>query len=436
MAKQSSVRLAAANVITSVTGGESLSTALPRQQALLSGRDQALLAELCYGTLRNYLKFQAWLTFLMGKPLKAKEKDLNSLILVGFYQLFYTRIPPHAAIGETVQATRSLGKAWARGLVNGVLRNAQRQRDKLHALELTDQNCATAHPHWLVEALRSAWPEHWQQIIAANNQQPPMSLRVNSLQMSRGRYLKKLLDNCIEASQSPVSPQCLTLNAPVSVNLLPLFSQGVVSVQDESAQLAGVLLPAKPGDRVLDACCAPGGKTCHLLEQIENIELHAVDHDETRLIRVKENLERLNLSASVICGDATQPETWWDGKAYDHILLDAPCSATGVIRRHPDIKLLRRASDIMTLAQLQEKLLDRIWCLLNPGGTLLYVTCSIMPQENHQQIKAFLARHTNAALQKIHGNWGYDTGYGKQIFPSRGDGFFYSLIQKSATITE
>ena len=211
-----------------------------------------------------------------------------------------------------------------------------------------------------------------------------------------------------------------------------MFSEGVVSVQDESAQLAGTLISPKPGERVLDACCAPGGKTCHILEQHEGVELHALDCDETRLIRVKENLERLNLSASVLCGDAREPEQWWDGKAYEYILLDAPCSATGIIRRHPDIKLLRTAEDIEALAILQGQILTRLWSLLKPGGTLLYVTCSIMPQENHRQIEWFLATHSDASLQALPDNWGYETGFGRQIFPGSGDGFFYSLLSKSA----
>ncbi len=432
MAKQSSVRLAAAKVVTQVLNGESLNKTLPQQQELLSSRDQALLAELSYGTLRYYFKLEAWLKFLLEKPLKSKEKELHSLILVGLYQLFHTRIPPHAAIGETVQVTRSLGKAWARGLVNGVLRNAQRQFDTLQQLEESCQACATSHPDWLVSKLKDAWPEHWQNIIAENNQPPPMTLRVNNQQISRDRYLKKLLDVCIKANQTTFAPQGIKLNRPVSVAQLPMFSQGAVSIQDESAQLAGTLIKAAKGDRILDACCAPGGKTCHLLELNDDVELHALDCDESRLVRVKENLERLNLFATVIHGDATNPEQWWDGKYYDHILLDAPCSATGVIRRHPDIKLLRKATDINALSELQGNILAQMWSILKPGGTLLYATCSVMPEENHLQIKRFLTQEPDAALVELSGDWGHDTGYGKQIFPGSGDGFFYSLIRKSA----
>lgn len=433
MAKQSSVRLAAAQVIARVAAGASLNQSLPAQQALLAGRDQALLAELSYGTLRYYFRLDAWLNHLMERPLKAKEKELHSLILVGLYQLFYTRIPPHAAIGETVQATRSLGKAWARGLVNGLLRNAQRQADTLTQLASTSPVCATAHPTWLVEKLKKAWPEYWQIITEANNQPPPMTLRVNSRLISRDRYLKKLLDHCLPAVASSHAPEGLVLNKPAAVGLLPLFKEGGVSVQDESAQLAAHLLPPLTGgQRILDACCAPGGKACHLLERYPQIQLHALDSDEHRLVRMRENLERLSLVATVLHGDASQPQQWWDGQPYDHILLDAPCSATGVIRRHPDIKLLRTAADIAALAKLQQAILDQLWPLLKPGGSLLYVTCSVMPEENHKQIEAFLATHQDARLRKLSGLWGHDTGFGQQIFPASGDGFFYSLLEKTA----
>ncbi|MGB1270493.1 MAG: 16S rRNA (cytosine(967)-C(5))-methyltransferase RsmB [Endozoicomonas sp.] len=432
MARQSSVRLIAARVITRVTQGDSLSIALPEVQEKLTRRDRPLLAELCYGTLRYYYRLDAWLKFLTEKPLKEKEQDIHNLVLVGLYQLFYTRIPPHAAIGETVQATRGLGKAWARGLVNGILRNAQRQFVELQALEQRSPVCAHAHPKWLINALKKAWPKHYPKILKGNNQPPPMTLRVNQQKIQPGRYLKKLLDGCLTAKQSNIAPQAITLGKAVDVDKLPLFREGAVSVQDESAQLAASLIKARPGNHILDACCAPGGKTCHLLELNDGITLDALDMDGLRLERVGENLERLGLSANILRGDATQPNHWHDGKAYDHILLDAPCSATGVIRRHPDIKLLRKAADIDSLASLQQQILQTIWPLLKPGGTLLYATCSIMPQENHQQIECFLKETPDARLEPIQAQWGQDTGFGRQLFPGTGDGFFYSLLTKAA----
>ncbi|WP_257264564.1 16S rRNA (cytosine(967)-C(5))-methyltransferase RsmB [Endozoicomonas sp. ONNA2] len=442
MAKQSSVRQLAARVITRVNRGESLSSVLPPLQKKLSKKDQPLLAELVYGTLRYYHRLDAWLKFLTEKPLKEKEQDIHNLILVGLYQLFFTRIPPHAAIGETVQATRTMGKAWARGLVNGILRNAQRRFEDLQDLKERSPVCGWSHPKWLINTIKQAWPEDYPAILAGNNQPPPMTLRVNEQKIKPPRYLKKLLDDCLPAKQSKIAPQAITLGRPSAVDQLPLFHQGAVSVQDESAQLAATLIRAKPGDHILDACCAPGGKTCHLLELNREITVDALDADSVRLERVAENLQRLGLTANVLCGDATNPGGWFPGKPYDHILLDAPCSGTGVIRRHPDIKLLRKPEDIEALAQVQQQILQAIWPLLKPGGTLLYATCSIMPRENHLQIEHFLSHTPDARLLPIDGQWGNNTGFGKQIFPgcpdnggavarsSKGDGFFYSLMVK------
>ena len=431
MAKQSSVRLAAAKVVSRVVAGDSLNQALPKYQETLSKKDQPLLAELCYGTLRYYFRLDSWLGHLMDTPLKAKEKDIHSLILVGLYQLFYTRIPAHAAIGETVQVTRTLGKAWARGLVNGVLRNAQRQEQELKEFTESDDISLTAHPQWLLGKIKKAWPDFWQNIAAANNSQPPMTIRVNEQHVSRNRYLKKLIEAGISANPSAISPQGIILGKAQAVDVLPGFFDGVVSVQDESAQISGNLLKVNAGDKVLDACCAPGGKTCQLLELNSDIELHALDVDERRLVRVQENLDRIGLKAKLIAGDGCEPESWWDGELYDHILLDAPCSATGVIRRHPDIKLLRKPEDIDALAKLQGRILETMWSLLKPGGTLLYATCSIMPAENSKQIERFIAEESSAELKPLEVDWGIDTGFGRQILPGSGDGFFYSLLKKA-----
>ena len=443
MAKQSSVRQLAARAVTRVSQGESLSSALPGLQEKLSKKDQPLLAELSYGTLRHYHRLDAWLKFLTEKPLKEKEQDIHNLILVGLYQLFFTRIPPHAAISETVQATRTMSKPWAQGLVNGVLRNAERRVDELHELAKRSPVCHFSHPKWLINAIKRAWPEQYQTILAGNNQSPPMTLRVNERQNKPSQYLQALLDQCILAKPSTIAVQAITLTRPQPVDQLPGFQAGAVSVQDESAQLAATLIPAKAGDYILDACCAPGGKTCHLLELHPDITVDALDSDPVRLERVSANLQRLDLKANILCGDASEPDRWFAGQQYDHILLDAPCSATGVIRRHPDIKLLRKSDDIGALAQLQEKILQAIWPLLKPGGTLLYATCSIMPEENHLQIKRFITATANARVVPLEGQWGYDTGFGKQLFPNAnspddtsgqhacGDGFFYSLMIKT-----
>ena len=433
MAKQSSVRQLASKAITRVTHGESLYSVLPTLREKIAKKDQPLFAELCFGTLRYYHRLNAWLKFLTEKPLKDKEQDIHNLILVGLYQLFFTRIPPHAAIGETVQATRSMGKAWARGLVNGILRSAQRRFEELNSQEERSAVVKFSHPKWLINTIKRAWPEDYQAILTANNQPPPMTLRVNEQKIQTSRYLKKLLDACLQGRLSNIAKQAITLSRPTPVERLPMFATGAVSVQDESAQLAATLIKVKPQDHILDACCAPGGKTCHLLELNPGITVDALDADSSRLERVDENLQRLGLSANVLCGDATNVDTWFSGQSYDHILLDAPCSATGVIRRHPDIKLLRKAEDIPRLAQLQQQILRAIWPLLKPGGTLLYATCSIMPEENHLQIERFLTETPDAQLLPIEGEWGIDTGFGKQRLPDSGDGFFYSLMVKTDT---
>ena len=432
MQKPSSVRLEAARAISRVANGESLSAVLPQAQEKFAPKDQPLLAELCYGTLRYYFRLSAWSKLLLEKPLKDKEQDVLNLILVGLYQLFYMRIPAHAAIAETVEATGSLNKKWAKGLVNGVLRSAQRREEELHAMAKKSPVCGFAHPKWMINKLKKAWPDHYESILEGNNLQPPMTLRVNEQLFLRDDYLMKLLGEGIDAKASDYAPQGITLGKATAVDKLPMFEQGAISVQDESAQLSGTLIHAKAGDHILDACCAPGGKTCHLLELNKGITVDALDADENRLVRVEENLKRLNLNARIIHGDATSPNDWWDGKPYDHILLDAPCSATGVIRRHPDIKLLRKADDIDALAALQGQIIRAIWSLLKPGGTLLYATCSIMPQENYLQIEQFLADTADAELQTIPGSWGLDTGFGRQLFPGTGDGFFYSLIAKKS----
>ena len=430
MSKQSSVRLIATKVVSSVVAGRSLSQILPIYKKILSKTDQPLLAELCYGTLRYYYRLNSWLNILINKPLKAIEQNIHSLLLIGLYQLFYTRIPAHAAINETVQVTHPLKKYYLRGFVNGVLRTAQRQALELQELSESNDILLTAHPNWFISKIQKDWPNRWQEIVHANNQSPPMTIRVNKQHITRNDYLKKLLDNCIQASASKISPQGIILEKAIPVHQLAGFKKGIVSVQDESAQLAGHILPAKPGERVLDACCAPGGKACQLLEMHSNLNLEALDINKNRLLLVQENFDRIGLQAKLFFGDACQPNQWWNGKLYDHILLDAPCTATGVIRRHPDIKLLCQPKNIDSLVKLQSKILHSTWSLCKPGGTLLYITCSMMPAENSMQIRDFLNRQNNAQLELIKDNWGLDTGFGRQILPGSGDGFFYSLLRK------
>lgn len=432
-------RATAALVISQVmTQGRSLTAAL--EQALTdSTPDRALIQAICYGVMRQYPRLEATLAQLLRKPLKEKDADIQALLMAGLYQLLEMRIPDHAAVGETVSAVRDLKKEWARGLVNGVLRNFQRQRDKICQQAEKKEVGRWAHPQWLINAVKQAWPAEWQDILAANNRQAPMTLRVNRQQTSRDAYLQQLAQAGIPALACAFSPDGIALESAVDVGQLPGFAAGLVSVQDEAAQLAAGLLQLESGQRVLDVCAAPGGKAAHILElRPEVSELVAVDVDPLRLERVEQTLERLGLRAQVVAGDAAQPAEWWDGALFDRILLDAPCSASGVIRRHPDIKLLRRPADLAKLGTLQGQILRAIWPLLKPGGMLVYATCSILPQENHEQIGRFLQDVEDAQSITIDAGWGQPVAVGRQIFPGDGantqyggmDGFYYACLQK------
>ena len=413
---------------------DSLNAILPR---LGQSSDAALCQALCYGSLRWQLKLDYLLGKLLKKPLRQKDQDVYCLLLIGLYQLLEMRIPDHAAVSQTVAVTKSLRKPWAKDLVNAVLRNFQRQQDSLldsiHAE--TNPDAFYAHPPWLCTRLQQAWPDDWQTILAANNQQAPMSLRVNRQKGDRAAYLAQLAEKAIPARALPHVRDGIELDHATGVEQLPDFDSGAASVQDGAAQLAAELLQAQPGDRILDACAAPGGKTAHILESEPALQaVIAVDIEQKRLDRVNENLQRLGLTAQLVCGDAAEPASWWDGQPFDRILLDAPCSATGVIRRHPDIKCLRRDDDIPNLQQLQQKLLQQLWPLLKQGGMLLYATCSVLPEENHQQISHFLANQADARLQPIEAEWGRDTPAGRQILPGEDnmDGFFYAMLYKTA----
>lgn len=400
------------------------------------------MQELAYGSLRWRFRLEAQLRRLLKQPLKPKDQDIAALLLVGLYQLAYTHIPAHAAVHTTVEAVRITGKRWAVPLANAVLRNYQRQRERLDAAVQARADEQYAHPAWLVQRLRADWPQDWETILAADNARPPLMLRVNRCRCSVAEYRAQLQQAGLAHHALRYAPAGVCLEQPVGVERLPGFADGWVSVQDAAAQLAAPLLDARVGMRVLDACAAPGGKTAHILEHAPAIaELVAVDIDAERTRRIEDTLRRLDLAATVRVGDAAQPETWWDGRPFDRILLDAPCSATGVIRRHPDIKSLRRADDIDRLAATQAHLLDALWPLLAPGGMLLYATCSVLRQENEQQIAAFLQRQTQAYEQGLNVEWGRAVGHGRQILPGAAatdsdnsdmgmDGFYFAALRK------
>lgn len=437
--------LAAEALVQVLFERRSLSAVLPQYLAQIPPSDKqaserALLQEMCYGVLRWQPRLTAILQHLMRKPLKARDADIHALLLLGLYQLIYMRTPDHAAVTETVSAVKALNKAWASGLINAVLRGYVRDAQRIATEVDRDDAAAYAHPAWLLNAIKNAQPLCWQAILTANNQHPPMTLRVNARHMDRAAYLQALQAADIAAHAAPHTSHGITLAQPIDVEHLPGFRDGWVSVQDAAAQLAAPLIKAQPGQRLLDACSAPGGKTAHILESQPDIALIALDNDGQRLKRIGETLQRLGLdidgSARVQQGDAATPTTWWDGIPFDSILLDAPCSATGVIRRHADIKTLRRAEDIMALAEQQARILEALWPLLRPakegGGMLLYVTCSILPQENQQQIMRFLANHPDAHEQPIIAEWGHPMEVGRQVLPGEDamDGFYYARLVK------
>ena len=424
-------RLIAAKVLTSVIrDGQSLTAALNNTLGVVeSDKDRAFIQALCYGVCRNFHRLDYILSQMLDKPLK--DLDVKALALIGLYQLKFMRVKSHAAVSETVLAARK--KPWAKALINALLRSYLRGQEGFEQKADNVKSALVSHPDWLIQQIEQDWPMQAQQIFQQNNEQPPMVLRVNLANISQDQYLQKLRDQGIEAEAVSFCRSAILLNKPAVVDILPGFSEGWVSVQDTAAQLAAELLDVQIGHRVLDVCAAPGGKAAHILEHQPKVrELVAVDIDKLRLQRVNDNLQRLKLSAKLIVGDASKPEDWWDGQLFDRILLDVPCSALGVIRRHPDIKLLRRAEDINTLQVLQQRIMTAVWPLLAPGGIMLYATCSILKQENEQQIEAFLATNANAIEVPINADWGLVRRYGRQILTGESamDGFYYALIRK------
>ena len=424
-------RLIAAQVLSRVLhDGQSLTAALDAAlQAVESGKDRAFIQALCYGVCRTYHRLDFILSQLLDKPLK--DQPVKALALVGLYQLKYMRVKPHAAVSETVLAARK--KPWAKALINALLRSYLREQEGLEQKADNWQSSAISHPDWLIKQIEEDWPQQAPQIFQENNRQPPMALRVNLARISQDQYLQQLSGQGIEAIAVSFCKSAIILDKPVAVDMLPGFADGMISVQDTAAQLAAGLLDVQPGQRVLDVCAAPGGKAAHILEyQPQLKELVAVDIEASRMLRVSDTLQRLKLPAKLVVGDAAKPEDWWDGQLFERILLDAPCSALGVIRRHPDIKLLHRAEDIEPLQLLQQNILRAIWPLLVSGGIMLYATCSILKQENEQQIEAFLAEYPDAVELPIDADWGFAGSHGRQIMTGEAsmDGFYYARFRK------
>ena len=449
MSASAAVRAKAAKVVADVAErGRSLDAALITD-ATATRQERGLLRSLCYDSIRWYIRLETLLGRLLERPNQKLDPDIRSLAIVGLCQLLYTDIPAHAAVAETVAATRLLGQPRASGFINAILRRCQREQAKL--LPAIDRELAlrTAHPRWLVERLRQDWRERAPEILDANNQRPPFWIRVNRLRATAANYRAQLQAKEIGVAASLLEDTALLLDKAMDVCDLPGFDEGLVSVQDAAAQLAAHLLEPRAGERILDACAAPGGKTGHLLELAPELAaLTAVDVSPERLLRVTQNLQRLGLfrlgvAAQLIAADAAEPASWWDGQAFNRILLDVPCSATGVIRRHPDIKLLRREDDIAALAARQSQLLRALWPLLLPGGRLLYASCSALQAETTAVVAGFLAdepsaRDATADRLKMLPTFGpgaaaEDLQIGLRIAAGAAgmDGFYYALLEKS-----
>jgi len=404
-------------------------------QAHQSHPDLPLIQEICFGVCRNYHQLDAALKKLMERPLRARDQSLYFLLLVGLYQLYYMRIPNHAVVNETVAATRTLKKAWAKGLINGVLRRCTTEFPSLDVLlEYDDPEIHYCHPLWFIDQLKSEWPSCWQQILDANNKRAPMTLRVNLARQPRDDYLEKLRAASIGAQPGNLAPSSVYLDKPLHVQDIPGFMEGEVSVQDEASQLVASLLNLNSGQRVLDACAAPGGKTGQILESEQSLQkMIVLDRSASRLKLLQENLQRLGAQAETLAADASQLESWWDGMPFDRILLDAPCSGSGVIRRHPDIKLLRQQDDLTALVSHQLQLLQALWACLSTGGQLLYTTCSVLRLENEVVIQRFLESNSSAKHHAITADWGVECRYGRQLLPREhgSDGFYFACVEKT-----
>jgi 16S rRNA (cytosine967-C5)-methyltransferase len=421
------VRAEAARIDARIVRDRMPAEALLAASTIVAERDRPLLWALLYGSLRWHHRLQWQVGELLTRPLAAQDAELAALLRVGLLQLQAMRIPPHAAVSATVEASRLLRLGHARGLVNAVLRRFLRERDALLGRGALVEEAHFSHPAWLIAAIRGDWPEEWRGLLAANNAPPPMWLRVNARVADRARYLARLREDGIEADATSSGASSILLTEPRPAKSLPGYESGEVSIQDGAAQLAAGFMALDAGLRVLDACAAPGGKTAHLLESCPELgAVVALDRDAERLESVHENLKRLGLKAELKHADALAPRDWWDGRPFERILLDAPCSALGVIRRHPDIKILRTPDDIDRSVDLQARLLDALWPLLASGGRLLYATCTVLRRENAAQIERFLARTPDAAL----------TGPGQQghlqIVPGEADmdGFYYACLDK------
>jgi 16S rRNA (cytosine967-C5)-methyltransferase len=392
-----------------------------------SQQDNALAKMLSYGLIRNYLSIAQIIEKKLRKPFKSKDRDIFNIIALGVYQILFTKIPPHASINETVKLASLVDKIWSKSLVNAILRGVDREKEEHYQFATDHHN----HPEWFIQKIKDSYPKDYKKIILENNSQGPMTLRINQ-NYGVDEFKTNLKNDGIDYEEIDELPQALLLKNPIQVKEIPDFEHGSSSVQDASAQLAAILLNPTKNEKILDACAAPGGKTSHIAEICPHCEISALEIDGNRVEQINENIERLSLrNVSVLIADASD-DNWWDGKLFDKILIDAPCSATGIIRRHPDIKIHRKIQDITKLVKTQQLILDNLWQMLRPGGLMLYATCSILEEENSLQIKEFLNNHKDAQEKIIDLSWGFNSEFGKQKLPDKNfDGFYYALLQKA-----
>ena len=423
MAPLAEALAAAAALVARVAAGRSLSAELERAGDEPAGTSRAALADLCYGTLRRYGRSQAIVAALSRRP-DAADPLVDALLWCSFYALESGRYADYTVVDQAARACAQLQRAGAKGFVNALLRNFLRSRAGIEARLGADAAARYWHPNWWIERMRAAYPADWQGVLAAGNAHPPMCLRVNARRTDADSYAARLAQEGMVARR--IGASALLLERPVPVDRLPGFAAGEVSVQDAGAQRAAALLDLRPGQRVLDACAAPGGKSAHILESAD-VALTALDLDAARCADVVRNLERLGLAGEVRAADCSAPESWWDGAAFDRVLADVPCTASGVARRHPDIKWLRRPADVAAFAARQARILDALWRVLAPGGKLLYVTCSVFPEENGAVIDAFAARTPGALRAAL-----ADGGPAQWLPAPEHDGFFFSLLEKPA----
>ena len=403
----------------------------PRVRRIASDSRASSFALAClYGALRNFFSLKHRVDLHLTRPIRKKDKIIETIMVSGLYQAYYMRVPVHAAVSESVNCIRQVGMPWASGLVNATLRKVLENSKPPNA---ENDEILYEHPEWLINLVKKSWANQWKKIMLANNSHPPMTLRINSKFTSRTKYLGMLKKQNVRGFKTKHSQIGITLSKGIKVERLPLFSAGSCSVQDEAAQLVAPLLALEKDQRILDACAAPGGKAGHIGEIIDNTsELVALEINKERISALRDNIERLKIQCKTFLGDAANTEDWFDGRKFDRILADVPCSGTGVIRRHPDIRFHRTVEDIGKYSQLQLSILKNLWPLLKPNGFLLYVTCSILREENDNVLGKFISRQNDACVGKIDLPLGYETHYGHQILPGENmmDGFFFSRIEK------